>query len=423
MRTPALALLLLGLAGAAGAVEPKGAPSADLPDGIAPQVQQRSECFLPGEKAQYRAAIDATRISVPGCANGIIPPQRIVQSYRVYKQRNNHVVDCAGTRRNDFNTGYLDLFLKELVDQVDSRDGAQCAANMLYNWASAAAMTEIGAGGTPNQSRADMMWTLAGLSAAYFKSSATQARAQSITDPSAGSADAAIRHWFTRLSGSVAAEIGPTRARDKENNIQYWRGWSILPTAMLTEDPALLRASQGVFGRAMQVVTAGSPDPSDSGFLPLELKRYDKALRYQTFAAEPLVAMATVSQAYGCSFLDTSFRRQQLVSLMVRTIEGSEDPQIVSVQQLRRGITRHPVPQLPTHQSLALVDLIDRIDPALKDQIDSALAALHATPPDGWPDNPARDRLGGSFRTLADASLALRDSKSPRLAEACGAPG
>lgn len=426
MRAVTVALFLFGLAaGGTAAAEPKGCPSSALPQSITPYADQRSECFLPGERAQCDAAIDQTRISVPGCTKGIIPPQTTVQSHRVYKENNSHIFDCAGSRRREFNTRFLDRFLKDVVFQVDSKDGsAQCAANMLYAWAKANAMTQIGPEqDTALSSKNDIMWTLAGLSAAYFKSSATQTEANSIADPMTQTADAAIKQWFANISGSIADDIIKTRATSKENNIQYWRAWSILPTAMLLQDPVLLNASQGVFVRAMKSVAVGNTNPSDNGFLQLELKRGDKALRYQVFATVPLVAMAIVSQAYGCEFLDWPGAKHSFVSLMTRTIQGSAEPEIFSAQQLQRGLTRRLIQQLPSPGAAKLLNQIDRVDPALGNQIDTALATQGVKPSNASLVGTDQTRIGGDFSSLADASAALHARRSPRFAGVCGAPG
>ncbi|MFO1104784.1 MAG: alginate lyase family protein [Amaricoccus sp.] len=410
-------LLLLGIALAQPSLA-QTIPSAALPAGIPALADRRQQCFLPGEKAQYDAAIDATRVSVPGCSEGVIPPQTMVQSDRVYAQGSSSVVDCASMRQNEFGTRYLDTFRDELVAEVDQGNPA-CAAGMLSLWAKAGAMTEISTEGWPNQSKADIMWTLAGISAAYLTSPSVQAAAR------ADKSDAAIRGWFDTLSGPVSDMIDTVRAQHKENNLQYWRAYAILPTALLNGNAALLQQSRGVFSRAMQAVTTGNPDPSDDGYLTRELRRGDKALAYQDFASQPLVGMVTLSQAYGCEFLRPA-DRPQLVSLMARTVQGSFDPGIFSEQQAERalGSGEEMDGNGGGRASPRLLYLINRFDPALYAQIDKTLAQELGKPRPviaaSYGADAVRPQLGGRLDRLADGAAALRGAPSPKLAKVCG---
>lgn len=408
-------LLLLGLAAQPALAQT--IPSAALPAEIPALADRRTQCFLPGEKAQYDKAIDATRVSVPGCANGVIPPQAMVQSWRVYAQGSNSVVDCASMRQNEFGTRYLNTFRDEVTAEVDGGNPA-CAAGMLSLWAKAGAMSEISAGGTPNQSKADIMWTLSGLAAAYLTSPAVQDAARQ------AKSDAAIRAWFGMLSQPVSQTIDSARAQRKENNMQYWRAYTTLATGLLTGDPALVQQSRGVFSRAMQAVTTGSPDPSDDGYLTRELRRGDKALSYQDFAAQPLVGMITLSQAYGCEFLRPA-DRPPLVSLMARTVQGSFDPSIFSEQQAERQLGEGAEMQGGSGRAgPQLLYLIDRFDPALYAAIDQTLARELGKPrpvvPAGEGADAVRPQLGGRLDRLADGAAALRTAKSPKLAKVCG---
>ena len=413
-------------AAAAPEMPPEPPPSAALPAGISPYATTRSQCFARGERQAYNAWLDTQRVTLPDCVKGVIPPQHTVQSAPVYKPGSNRVVDCSTTRANDFGTGYLDVFLADLVQAMDGPDAAPaCAAAMIEFWAGAGAMAEVeGDGPAARQSAMDRTWTLAGISAAYFAHPAVQEVARAAVLPDGRTQDAVIRDWFATLAQQVSAEIDVRRDTRPENNLQYWSAFSLLPTALLTGDAALLDQADGVFVRAVKSVTKDD-DPLGPGFLPEELTRGDKSMNYQTFAAFPLVGMAVMSRAYGCDLLDKDWKRDRLVNLVARSIAGREDPQIfVDAVAASAG---KPVPQQPKGMGRRAGDLLylmQAINPAFGDRIDAAAAAdLDRPEPvlamDSGSD-ASFDRLGGAFTALAAAAAALRDSPPPRaLAQDC----
>lgn len=405
-------------------------PSAALPAGIAPFAATRSQCFARGERQAYNAWLDTQRVSLQDCAKGVIPPQHTVQSAPVYKPGSNRVVDCSTTRANDFGTGYLDVFLDDLVDAMDGPDAAPaCAAAMIELWAGAGAMADVeGDGPAARQSAMDRTWTLAGISAAYFSHPAVQEVAKAAVLPDGRTQNAVIEDWFATLARQVSNEIDVRRDTRPENNLQYWSAFSLLPTALLTGNAALLDQADGVFVRGVKSVTKDD-DPLGPGFLPEELKRGDKSMNYQTFAAFPLVGMAVMSRAYGCDMLDKGWKRDRLVSLVARSIAGHEDPQIfVDAVAAQEG---KPVPQQPKGMARRAGDLLylmDAIDPAFGDRIDAAAAATLNRPEPILPSDSGADagfdRLGGAFSALAGTAAALRDTPPPpALAQACTSGG
>lgn len=431
----ALAAQLLGLAGGTALAEdvapempPARPPSAALPAGIAPYAVTRSQCFARGERQAYNAWLDTQRVTLPDCGKGVIPPQHTVQSAPVYKPGSNRVVDCASTRANDFGTGYLDVFLADLVQAMDGPEAAPaCAAAMIELWAGAGAMAEVeGEGRAARQSAMDRTWTLAGISAAYFAHPAVQEVAKAAVLPDGRTQDAVIRDWFATLAQQVSAEIEVRRDTRPENNLQYWSAFALLPTALLTGNAALLEQADGVFVRAVKSVTKDD-DPLGPGFLPEELTRGDKSINYQTFAAFPLVGMAVMSRAYGCDLLDKGWKRDRLVSLVARSVAGREDPQIfIDAVAITGGKS---VPQQPKGMGRRAGDLLylmQAINPAFGDRINAAAAAeLDRPAPILAPDSGADasfDRLGGTFAALATTAAALRDTPPPQaLAGICTA--
>lgn len=421
---PALALALLRAAGlalvlAGAAAAQSGLDS--LPEGMDAYASTRSECFLPGEIAKLDAEIEASRQSLPGCASGVVPPEAEIEASRAYKQHSGSVIDCASMRKREENTRFLNAFLADVIATADGPKAAPaCAAAMIGAWAEADAMRDIGAEGSENTARALRMFTLAGLSSAYLIHPEVRAAAKPAQD-------AAILAWFGRLSSGVEEDIARRRAQPREDNIQYWHGWAILPTALLRGDAELLGQSRRIFGVAMGAVTRDEPDPRNDGFLPLELGRGDKALSYQAYALQPILAMATLSQAYGCDFLASRKDADQLAALVTRTLEGYEDPAIFAQAAVRLGMRKKPAKQQRGSAGRApdLVYLVNRLDPALYDRIDGAVSEATGKPqpvfPPGRGAKESIDRLGGSLRTLANQSAALAKQPAPKgLARACG---
>jgi hypothetical protein len=415
--TPLLALLLAAALAAAAPVLGQSVFDS-LPEGMDPYASRRSACFLPGELDGLDAQIDATRQPLPGCAAGMVPPQSEIDASRSYKRRSGSIVDCASMRRREAGNRYLKVFIDDVL--TASRDAPACAAGMLRNWAEADAMAEIGTEEAVNTSRALGMFTLAGLSSTYLVAPDVRAAA-------GPEGDREILAWFRRLSARVEEDIVAKRAREDEDNIQYWQGFAVLPTALMTADPALLKQSRATFHAAMREVTEKQPNARDDGFLPLELERGDKALNYQFYALHPIIGMATLSQAYGCDFLDTDWKRDQFVSLMSRTLEGNLDPQMFAEAAVRFGKRKKPVKQqrsYKTRHASGLMYLVDRMDPDLFDRIDARVAEETGRPRPVFVASKgaegAHGRIGGSYARLADRAEELAGEPAPGpLAEVC----
>lgn len=384
-----------------------------LPEGVPATADGRGQCYLPGEKRQLKAAIDAQRVTLGSCPDPVVPPDATVKSFRVYKKGSNTVVDCASLRANDASSAYLDIFLKDLVAAMED-GGTACAGAMVGSWAEAGAMEAISEEGSPNQARLDRTWTFAGISAGYFSHGAVQAAAR------AAGTDAAVLAWFQDIAGQIAGEIALAKAEDRENNTQYWRAFAVLPTALLTGDAALLKAARGVFDRALD---ASSTRPGREGFLPKELKRGDKALHYQIFAARPLVAMALMSEAYGCGFLNGDGPRARLAAILARAVEGESDPGVYEAEIARRS-GKDVAQQTARGNSPGLLYLAEAADPGLHDLIVAQVSRdLGAAPKSAKEIRPTegQDRLGGAYADFAATVATLRAlPPPPGLAGTCG---
>ncbi len=423
----ALALLIAATGAAA-----QSAPDATLPKSVKRFTDVRADCFLPDERADYDKWIDQFRVTLPGCDEGMIPPQRTIQSSRVYKEGSNRVIDCASLRQNEFGTRFLDTYLDDVVSQADaavkSPAAATCAANMLYAWAKADAMTAVGDKGSEKQSGLDISWTYGGLAAAYFAHPEIQTAAQAVAAPG-GTADNVIRSWFHTLAGPVSQAIDKERADKNEDNLQYWRAYAILPTAFLTRDAKLMAQSRRVFDAALDQVTTGSRNSDNDGYLPFELERGPRALHYQLYASFPILALGLVSEAQGCGFFGGSDQKERLTLLLTRGLEGRMDPELFSAQVARHSKSGKSPEQIRTatvRDGYQLMYLANALDPELYKAVDANLAAFSDKPSPVIKASSASkegfDRLGGAYSGL------VRAAKQPgpppgELASVCRADG
>ncbi|TPE52099.1 alginate lyase family protein [Amaricoccus solimangrovi] len=426
-------LALLALILAATGVAAQEAPDAALPEGVERYTKSRSDCFLPGERRDYDKWIAQFRQPLAGCDVGVIAPPRVIQSHRLYKERSGWIVDCVGMRQKEFATRFIDTYLGEIVSRAEEAEtspaAATCGANMLRVWAEADAMTEIGDGGYEGQSELKISWTFGGLSAAYFIHPKLREAAREIRTADGGTADQEILAWFRKLSGPVSAQIDRERAENNEDNLQYWRGYAILPTAFMTGDAELTRQSRRVFDAALGQVVMGSKDPADDGWLPYEMERGPRALLYQMYATTPVLAMALLSKSEGCGFLAGEEARARLTMMLTRVLEGWSDPTIVSAQVARYGRNGKRLRQIRTgtpRRAARLLYLANQIDPKLYEAVDRNLAAFTGEPsPVFKPTTGAKagnDRLGGDYRDIAAA--AERPGPPPAaIAGVCRAKG
>lgn len=396
-----------------------------LPPGIPATSPSRSDCFLPGELEDFDTTIVRNQIS--GCVEGSVAPKRIVESYAVYqKDTNGTLVNCQSMRANEFNTRFMDIFLNEFSTMADlterdpSAANVLCVSNMLYDWASSDAMTSISTAGTINQSQLDRMWTVAGLAATYFKFPHLQKRAEGQPVGSTNK-DKVIKSWLLGLGNQISAEIDNNQAAGHEANTQYWRGFSILPIALLNRNTALLGKSRRVFQTALSAIMQPSASRSedDSGFLPLELQRYEKALHYHGFAIEPILASAIYSQAYGCNFVRSNWEVDQLSRLTRKTIQGHYQRQVFTDEIARALGVFGKVQEKKDFRKF--IYLADGFNPTISTNIQSFILRNQGVNlSKSFGSSSSNTRIGGSYSKIFESMEIFKPVYSGLLGTACG---
>jgi hypothetical protein len=384
------------------------ASDVDLPPGVNATETDRAKCFLPGELEAFDARMDAQKVAVSGCSNGVIAPQSIIESYEVYDRNQN--INCRSYRLNEFHTRFLDRYVSELTPLVDATErnyaapNVLCASNMFYLWASRDAMTTISPYGSPHQSKLDRMWTFAGASAAYLKHPHVRQRAAGQSVSNGRTKDSVILDWTKKIAPQISAEIDVNRSQGHESNTQYWRAFSILPTALMNQDVDLLGQSRAVFVTALKAVENGIVPEEKKGFLPFELERGTRTIMYHGFAASPIYGMALYSQAYGCDFMAASSWRVSQVSRLTRkTIQGYYN-QTVFKDRIRELYGTEVQPSQSDYRSLMYLG--DSLDPAISQNVAEFLATqenVNLGPKYGR--DSANPRLGGAYKVLAESAL------------------
>jgi hypothetical protein len=390
----------------------------DLPSGVpATTTGSRNNCFADGELQEYDE--NMARVAVEGCTAGVIVPMSIVESYKVYMP-DNQTVNCRTNRANEFHTRFLNNFLEELVEQADATErdpnapGAQCVANMIAYWAEQNAMVTISPHGYPSQSRFDRMWTYGGIAATYLKNPHVRERAIALNK------DAAIRAWLQNIGNQLSVEIDVDRSDGGQNNIQFWRAFSVLPTALINQDTALLANSRLVFAEAMNdIIDDAELAEEDKGFVLSELKRLTRSQGYHGYAAKPLLAMALYSQAFGCDFTaPDDHNRDQLTRLVRKTQQGYFDPEVFT-EAIEFYLDRSGVDVVPSDYR-ELMYLTHTLDSGMSFRVaDFVLTHTGETLSRTHGSTDGDDRLGGSYRRLNEALPLLKPLDPGALAGVC----
>ncbi len=249
------------------------------------------------------------------------PPPAVhdIDANSYYSDKNHSVIDPVRKARNVAATKPVDEFLEAVARRASAyqatphkRDEAQCGLQWLSAWARQNALMGTM---TTSQSYYTRKWALGGLALGYAR-----------LRPAAGEADRqAIDAWLKTVADATLVHADAYKG--VRNNHYYWEGLAVAATGAVTGDARLLAWGRKVFDHAMSQV---APD----GSLPLEMARAAKALHYHSFAAQPLVMLASI--------LDV--QSAQLDRLVRFTLQGVADPAAI---EKAAGIAQERIGRTP----------------------------------------------------------------------------
>ncbi|MFK8252511.1 alginate lyase family protein [Ancylobacter terrae] len=267
------------------------------------------------------------------------PPAAPLRVEGFYGDAQHSVVDPARRAAHDAAVAPYEAFVRQIAEGADAYRGrgdaaaGRCALDRLAGWARAGALTQALA---PGQAQYERNWYLASLALAYLK-----------LKPLATSDDrAVVEGWLSAIAARTAAFVDG-RARPG-NNLLYWAGLALAASALATGDAGLEARADAILAEGLAAIR---PD----GTLPAEMARGGKALAYHAFAAEPLVALATIALARGKA---PATDLAPLRALVGRVVAGVADPAFF--------VARAGAPQeRPAEWSLAFLDLYAAMAPGV----------------------------------------------------------
>jgi len=166
--------------------------------------------------------------------------------------------------------------MNEFLARGDHAEAA-CAQAQIDQWAQARALLDYDAQES-SQSWYQVEWTLC-----------TVAISESVLlndgalDPAVTARDVA---WMNKVALRMLAF---PKAAQERNNHHYWKGLAAISTGVISGDDEL-------FGFGVQTYFDGVNEIDKRGALPLEMARHERAIQYQSFALEPLIAIAEFAE-------------------------------------------------------------------------------------------------------------------------------
>lgn len=309
-----------------------------MPFGVPKETEGGSACFLEGER-EFATERFAT-VELSGCDGDVIDPPTVLTVYNRYKDDNGDGVkdvSCNNLRKSYLGSGWVDVYTEELQAHVNSTptdnpnaSGVLCAVNMFYHWAKKEPLISLG--GDEHQAELSRQWNLGRIASTYFSNPQVRQRALGQYAGSITKADV-ISNWLEDLSELTSEKVLEFKAvYDQEGtdwryyvvNTNFWRAYAMTVSALISGNDAHLSIARDVFIEGMRQVSREG-DQYDWGFLPFELEREKRALHYHSFALFPLAGMAALSQSYGCDFVSSEWRSNQLTYLSRKVIEGHYD--------------------------------------------------------------------------------------------------
>lgn len=280
-----------------------------------------------------------------------------------YQDESGSIPNKAAQRRNDAIREPLNRFLQLATDAADRyhRDGSEadrdCALSILMNWATRDALD----GKVSMQGAAVRQWAAGTVALATLKLGAPQRPLPP-----------ALRQWLLDRAADTRQYMASRitiEAPYGRSNLYYWSILTLGSIALVVDDPAL-------WAYAKQEYLSVLPMIGEDGTLAAELRRKSRASIYHAFAAQPLVAFATLLEANGEELPQNARDHLDRLVHLVRSIDRGN-------QQLLA--TRAHATQLPAGVSAWY---------PLYTYLQSGRVPLHAASDDDV------QRLGGSIREL-----------------------
>ena len=196
------------------------------------------------------------------------------------------------------------------LGETDSQANADCAMVWLDAWAVGEALTEL------NSLNAKLAVSprLAGIALAYLQ-------AQPVAMPDS-QRDERIRSWMQKHAEDIIAffdtEAGPLAST---NNLRAWAALATAATGRISGDEDTLAWSRVSY----KLLVCGA---ENSGALPAEMERGERALHYQLHAVAPLVVAIALLDPDGEA--DDELCRSKLEKIAQFTLAAVKDPSVVA---------------------------------------------------------------------------------------------
>jgi poly(beta-D-mannuronate) lyase len=245
------------------------------------------------------------------CAKAPVPVEDLIGVGFYSDPPKNSITDPKLLAKNNANLEPGRDYLAAVTQMVDKAalhhdaDAGGCAISWLQTWAAGNALE----GNMTRQGALEHVWLTAGLALAYLK----------LRDTGLVTVDAGkpIEAWLATSSNRIEPEFNADRAEHGPNNLQDWAGLAVAAVGVAVDDPARL-------GWGIERFREGTRQVTKDGYLPLEMRRGQRALHYHTFALDPLVMLAEIGEANGVPLYNEN--HGALRRLAERTLAGLLDP-------------------------------------------------------------------------------------------------
>lgn len=225
-------------------------------------------------------------------------------------EESNQDVDKALEPVEDFINDLSGMANTAYLGEADAQANADCVMDWLHAWAAGDALTEMNS----LNARLAVSPRLAGMALAYLQ-------AQTLATPDA-ERDEVTTAWFEKQADEVIeffeTEAGPLAST---NNLRAWAGLATAAVGSISGD----EDTRSWARESYKLLVCGA---EDSGALPAEMERGERALHYQLHAVAPLVVAVAILDPDGTA--DEELCRSKLEQIVEFTLTGVEDPGIVA---------------------------------------------------------------------------------------------